>query len=224
MKSRDLTSPCHFSKRYQQCGAKIDIVEKDAGCLEKIGNAGNSKLSTCGTTQTLVGSAARRTTTTTGKKAKASSVKNNQTTNDVVMVRGGQRRQQAKRQNCKYSRKCFRRNAQHLKHFSHPKVTYYEAASGDEDENRDEEESKERADGRSFANSSDHVNHHVNDSPALPRTKKSTKSPQNESDNEDNGKWDQDDKRVCRYGKACFNMNAQHFANFKHLPPTSKKK
>ncbi|KAL1476728.1 hypothetical protein MTO96_036293 [Rhipicephalus appendiculatus] len=159
----------HFSKHYQQCGAKVDIVEKDAGGLAKMGND--------------------------GKKAKACSVKeDNKITNEVVMVRGGQRRQPEKRQSCKYGRKCFRRNAQHMKLFSHPKVTRHEAASGDEDENRDEEEFKERVDGRNFANSSDHVNHRVNDSPALRRAKKTTKPSQNESDNEDNGKWDQDDK------------------------------
>ncbi|KAL1442940.1 hypothetical protein MTO96_046170 [Rhipicephalus appendiculatus] len=183
-KSRDLSSPSRFSKRYQQCGAKIGIVEKDAGGLAKMGE---SKLSTRGTTQTLVGSAARLTN--------ACSVKDdNKTTNERVMVRGGQRRQPEKRQSHKYGKKCFRRNAQHLKQFSHPKVPYYEAASGDENENRDGEECKERADGRDFANSSDHVNHRVNDSPAPPRIKKSTKPPQNDRDDEDNGKWDQDDK------------------------------
>ncbi|KAL1448258.1 hypothetical protein MTO96_028271, partial [Rhipicephalus appendiculatus] len=178
---------------------------------------GESKLSTRGTTQTLVGSAARLTN--------ACSVKDdNKTTNEIVMVRGGQRRQPEKRQSHKYGKKCFRRNAQHVKRFSHPKVPYYEAASGDENENRDGEECKERADGRDFANSSDHVNHRVNDSPAPPRIKKSTKPPQNDRDDEDNGKWDQDDKRVCRYGKTCFNMNAQHLMIFRHLPTTSKKK
>ncbi|KAL1438050.1 hypothetical protein MTO96_048414 [Rhipicephalus appendiculatus] len=131
-KSRDLSSPSHFSTHYQQCGAKIGIVEKDAGGLAKMGK---SKLSTRGSTQTLVGSAARLTN--------ACSVKDDKTTNEVVMVRGGHRRQPEKRQSYKYGRKCFRRNAQHLKHFSHPKVPYYEAASGDENENRDEEECAE---------------------------------------------------------------------------------
>ncbi|KAL1421097.1 hypothetical protein MTO96_023451 [Rhipicephalus appendiculatus] len=39
-KSRDLSSPSHFSKRYQQCGAKVEIVEKDAGGFAKMGNDG----------------------------------------------------------------------------------------------------------------------------------------------------------------------------------------
>ncbi|KAL1487435.1 hypothetical protein MTO96_030955 [Rhipicephalus appendiculatus] len=212
-KSRDLSSPSHFSKRYQQCGAKIGIVEKDAGGLAKMGK---SKLSTRSTTQTLVGSAARLTNVFSVKD-------DNKTTNEIVMVRGGQRRQPQKRQSCKYGRKCFRRNAQHLKHFSHPMVTYYGAASGDEDENRDEEEFKERDEGRNFANSSDHVNHRVNDSPALRRTTKSTKPPQNESDSEDNGKWDHYDKAVCPFGTACFNRNGHQLRNFNHLRATSKK-
>ncbi|KAH7972840.1 hypothetical protein HPB52_017917 [Rhipicephalus sanguineus] len=141
-KNRDLSSPSNFSKCGQQCVARKDMVEKGAGGLANKNDDGESKSSTRSTTQRLLGSAARVTTTATSSKA----------TNDSAMVGGGQRRQPEKRQECKYGRKGFRRNAQHLKQFSRPKVTFYEGSLGD-DEARDEKEPKDHADGRNIASS-----------------------------------------------------------------------
>ncbi|KAH7961569.1 hypothetical protein HPB52_010553 [Rhipicephalus sanguineus] len=112
-------------------------------------------------------------------------------------------------------------SAMHLKQFSRPKVTFYEGSLGD-DEARDEKEPKDHADGRNIASSSHHGKQRTIDSPALPLAK-STTPLEDKSDNVGNGKRDRDDERVCRYGKACFNRNAQHLRNFKHPPATTRR-
>ncbi|KAL1424118.1 hypothetical protein MTO96_003617 [Rhipicephalus appendiculatus] len=114
---------------------------------------------------------------------------------------GVQRRQPSKQPKCRYGRKCFRRDAQHLKQFRHPKFSYYEASLRDEGENRHEDESKHRADGRTIT----------------------AELQENVIDNEVNRKRDHYVRRGCRYGTACFYSNAQHLRNFKH-PPTTRTK
>ncbi|KAL1478370.1 hypothetical protein MTO96_000294 [Rhipicephalus appendiculatus] len=96
---------------------------------------------------------------------------------------GRQRRQPSRQPKCRYGRKCYRRDAQHLKHFRHPKLSYYEASLRDEGENRHEDESKDRADGRTIT----------------------AELQENVIDIEVNGKWDHYDKPVCRFGTACLN-------------------
>ncbi|KAL1477950.1 hypothetical protein MTO96_016929 [Rhipicephalus appendiculatus] len=105
------------------------------------------------------------------------------------MIMAVQRRQPSKQQKCKYGRKCFKRDIQHLKQFCHPKVSYYEASLPDEGKNTHEDDSKECADHSTIAINSDS------------RANKSAEPTEDKSENEANRKQDQYDKRVCRYRK-----------------------
>uniref|UniRef100_A0A131XGP4 Putative abc transporter f family member 4 n=1 Tax=Hyalomma excavatum TaxID=257692 RepID=A0A131XGP4_9ACAR len=136
-------------------------------------------------------------------------------------VRRGQRRQPAKRPSCKYGRKCFRKNAQHVKQFSHPKDSDYEGSSGEEDE----DDSKDRADGSDAESSSDRGKRPTKRPSAADTSKRRAKHREEESEDEDDdGSGDEDDRPMCRYGKECFRKNAQHLKNFKHPPSTPSKK
>ncbi|KAL1445772.1 hypothetical protein MTO96_044831 [Rhipicephalus appendiculatus] len=202
--NRDLSSPSTF-KCCKQCCLKKGIVEKSAGGFANKRDDGESKSSMRGTmTQPcrLLGSAARVMTRATCTKAKACSVnEDGKNTSEATTLMGVQRRQPSRQPKCRYGRKCFRRDAQHLKHFRHSKLSYYEASLRDEGETRHEDESKDRADGRTIT----------------------AELQENVIDIEVNGKWDHYDKPVCRFGTACFNRNGHHLRNFNHLRVTSKK-
>uniref|UniRef100_A0A131YB12 Aprataxin and PNK-like factor n=1 Tax=Rhipicephalus appendiculatus TaxID=34631 RepID=A0A131YB12_RHIAP len=162
-------------------------------------------------------------TRTRNRRKRSSSESGSSEASEKAPVRRGQRRQPAKRPSCKYGKKCFRKNAQHLKQFSHPKDSDYEGSSGDEDE--DEEETKDNADGSDAESSSDRGKKQTKRPPATAASKKRAKPRVDESEDEDDDRsGDEDDRPMCRYGKECFRKNAQHLKNFKHPPAASKKK
>uniref|UniRef100_L7LZQ3 Putative aprataxin and pnk-like factor n=1 Tax=Rhipicephalus pulchellus TaxID=72859 RepID=L7LZQ3_RHIPC len=162
-------------------------------------------------------------TRTRNRRKRSSSESGSSEASEKAPVRRGQRRQPAKRPSCKYGKKCFRKNAQHLKQFSHPKDSDYEGSS--EDEGVDEEETKDNADGSDAESSSDRGKKQTKRPPATAASKKRAKPRVEESEDEDeDGSGDEDDKPMCRYGKECFRKNAQHLKNFKHPPGASKKK
>ncbi|KAL1428078.1 hypothetical protein MTO96_016973 [Rhipicephalus appendiculatus] len=159
-------------------------------------------------------------TRTRNRRKRSSSESGSSEASEKAPVRRGQRRQPAKRPSCKYGKKCFRKNAQHLKQFSHPKDSDYEGSSGDEDE--DEEETKDNADGSDAESSSDRGKKQTKRPPATAASKKRAKPRVDESEDEDDDRsGDEDDRPMCRYGKECFRKNAQHLKNFKH-PPCSQ--
>ncbi|XP_065291163.1 aprataxin and PNK-like factor isoform X2 [Dermacentor albipictus] len=162
-------------------------------------------------------------TRTRNRRKRSTSESGSSEESEKAPVRRGQRRQPAKRPNCKYGRKCFRKSVQHLKQFSHPKDSDYENSSGDEDEDRDEEDTKDHADGSDAE--SDRGKRQTKRPSATAPSKKRAKTREEESDDDDNDKsGNEDDRPMCRYGKECFRKNAQHLKNFKHPPAASKKK
>ncbi|KAL1476976.1 hypothetical protein MTO96_017845 [Rhipicephalus appendiculatus] len=175
-KNGDLSSQSTVNKCCKQGCVKNGVVEKSAGGFANKRNDGGSKSSLRGTMtqpRRLLCSAARVTTTATCTKAKASEVnEESKTASESATLMGVQRRQPSKQPKCRYGRKCFRRDAQHLKQFRHPKLSYYEASLRDEGENRHEDESKDRADGRTIT----------------------AELQENVIDIEVNGKWDHYDK------------------------------
>ncbi|KAL1468141.1 hypothetical protein MTO96_041673 [Rhipicephalus appendiculatus] len=179
--NRDLSSQSTFNKCCKQCCVKKGIVEKSAGGFANKRDDYESKSSLRGTVtqpRRQLCSAGRVTTAATCTKAKTSGVnEDSKTASEPTTLMGVQRRQPSKQQKCRYGRKCFKRDVQHLKQFRQPKVSYYEAFLRDEDENRHQDESKDRADGRTIA---------IN--------------------NEDNGKWDHYDKPVLALSSACFSL------------------
>ncbi|CAN8031430.1 unnamed protein product, partial [Ixodes persulcatus] len=110
------------------------------------------------------------------------------------------RRTPAKRESCKYGKKCFRKSGQHLKQFSHPGDSDYAGeSSGKEDDGGEEKDEQGQ----------NRQNH------AAEEGKKGKRDQDKEEDEEDN-------RPLCRYGAGCFRKNALHLKNFKHPTPTKK--
>lgn len=110
------------------------------------------------------------------------------------------RRTPAKRESCKYGKKCFRKSGQHLKQFSHPGDSDYAGeSSGKEDDGGEEKDEQGQ----------NRQNH------AAEEGKKGKRDQDKEEEEEDN-------RPLCRYGAGCFRKNALHLKNFKHPTPTKK--
>lgn len=154
------------------------------------------------------------TRTRTRRRRKSSSESESEEDSDNAPLQRSARRQPTKRSACNYGKKCYRRNAQHRKQFSHPGDSDFEGS--EEGEEEEEEEEKEVVGKQEKEEGADEESQNHDDSDSEKEGKRPAKKSK-----EENSKVD--DRPDCRFGAECFRKNAQHHKNFKHPPPTKKK-